>query len=181
MKVFDKQPALESKLIKLQPLKADDFDVLYAVASDPLIWEQHPNPDRYKREVFQNFFKGAMESGAAFLVLDRQSGNVIGSSRYYDLKECESSVAIGYTFLDRDHWGGSYNGALKKLMLEHAFQYVNRVLFHIGAENIRSQKSMERLGGKKIKELKMEYYGEQSKLNFEYEMKKENWNQHLKS
>jgi hypothetical protein len=85
MKNFDLQPSLENESVKIQPLQSIDFEVLYSVASDPLIWEQHPNKDRYKREVFETFFKGAMESGAAFLVIDKKTNKVIGSSRYYDL------------------------------------------------------------------------------------------------
>lgn len=160
------QPTLSNEHVSIRPLQADDFEALYAVACDPLLWEQHPNRDRYKREVFEVFFKGAMESGGAFLVSDAKTGQVIGSSRYYDLKDEE--VCIGYTFIARSHWGGVYNPALKRLMLDHAFKHVERVLFHIGAVNIRSQKAIERLGAKKIGELTMEYYGETEKLNFVY-------------
>lgn len=176
MPLLELQPSLENEFIKIQPLKTGDFEALYSVARDPLIWEQHPNPDRYKQEVFENFFKGAMESGGAFLVFDKQSNKVIGSSRYYELDPDKSSIAIGYTFLAKDHWGGIYNPALKKLMIDHAFQFMDSVIFHIGALNIRSQKAIERLGAEKIFEIEVEYYGETSKLNFVYEIKKQNWN-----
>jgi RimJ/RimL family protein N-acetyltransferase len=173
--LFDLRPILENEFVRIRPLQADDFEDLYAIASDPLIWEQHPNPDRYKKEVFQTFFKGAMESEAAFLVFDQQSSKAIGSSRYYDLNEIQNSVAIGYTFLNRKYWGGTYNPALKTLMLEHAFQFVNQVIFHIGAHNLRSQKAIEKLGAKKINEIEMEYYGETNRLNFVYCMEKQTW------
>ncbi len=172
---FELQPTLESELLKIQPLMADDFEALYNIASDPFIWEQHPNRDRYKRSVFENFFKGAMESGAAFLVLDKKTGETIGSSRYYDLNFLEKSIAIGYTFLAKSHWGGAYNNALKALMLNHAFTFFDRVILHIGANNIRSQKATEKLGAKKIGEIEMEYYGEASRLNFVYLINKEKW------
>lgn len=175
MSTFNLQPTLENEFIKIAPLKEEDFETLYGIASDPLIWEQHPNKDRYKREVFETFFKGAMESQGAFLVFDHQTGKPIGSSRYYELDEEKKTIAIGYTFIARDHWGGTYNPALKNLMMEHAFQQVDAVIFHIGALNLRSQKAMEKLGGKKIAELEMEYYGEPNKLNFVYEIRKENW------
>lgn len=176
MSPFELQPTLENEFVKIQPLKEEDFEALYLVASDPLIWSQHPNPDRYKREVFEIFFKGAMEPQSAFLVFDKQSGKVIGSSRFYELDIENNSIAIGYTFLAKDHWGSIYNPALKKLMIDHAFQFVNSVKFHIGALNVRSQKAIERLGARKISEMEVEYYGEASKLNFLYEIKKENWN-----
>lgn len=173
MSSFNLQPTLENEFIRIVPLKAEDFERLYAIASDPLIWEQHPNKDRYKREVFETFFKGAMESQGAFLVYDHKTGTPIGSSRYYEADKEKKTVAIGYTFIARDHWGGTYNPALKDLMMEHAFQHFDAVIFHIGALNIRSQKAMEKIGGKKIGELEMEYYGEPNKLNFVYEIRKE--------
>lgn len=170
------QPFLENQFVSIRPLKPEDFETLYAVANDPLLWEQHPNKDRYKREVFENFFKGAIESNGAFLVLDKATGKVIGSSRFYDLDAEKSSIAIGYTFIARDHWGGKYNHALKTLMVNHAFNFVNKVIFHIGAVNIRSQKAIEKFGAKKTGEIEMEYYGEPEKLNFIYEVEKEDFN-----
>lgn len=175
MSSFNTQPTLENAFIRIRPLKEDDFETLYAIASDPLIWEQHPNKDRYKREVFETFFKGAMESKGAFLVFDCQSGKPIGSSRYYEIDKEKKTLAIGYTFLACDHWGGVYNPALKRLMMEHAFEHVDAVIFHIGESNIRSQKAMEKLGGKKIAELEMAYYGEPNKLNVVYQIRKEDW------
>ncbi len=179
MKQFNLQPTLENEFVKIQPLKEEDFEILYAVASDPLIWEQHPNKDRYKREVFETFFQGAMESKGAFLVFDNKTNKVIGSSRFYELDPEKSSVAIGYTFFAKDHWGSTYNPALKKLMMDHAFQFVDSVFYHIGALNIRSQKAIERLGANKISEIELAYYGEPSKLNFLYEIRKEDWIQAL--
>ena len=170
------QPAnLKNNLVTLSPLTPEGFEKLYAVASDPLIWEQHPNKDRYKREVFQNFFKGAMESGGAFMAFDSKTGQAIGSSRFYEYDKEKKSIAIGYTFLARDHWGGGYNRAMKTLMLNHAFTFVNSVIFHVGAQNLRSQKAMEKLNAKKIGELEMEYYGEPERLNFVYEITKADW------
>jgi RimJ/RimL family protein N-acetyltransferase len=172
---FNLQPTLENEFVKIQPLRESDFETLYTVASDSLIWEQHPNKDRYKREVFEIFFKGAIESGGAFLVIDKQTGEAIGSSRFYDYNSENKFVLIGYTFLARSHWGSKYNPALKKLMIQYAFQFVDSVIFHIGANNVRSQKAIERLGASKIDEIEVKYYGEESKLNFVYEIKKGDW------
>ncbi len=169
---FELQPKLENDIVKIQPLKHGDFDTLYNIASDPLIWEQHPNKNRYKKEVFETFFKGAMESGGAFLVFNAKTNQPIGSSRFYEFNQEKNSVAIGYTFLARDHWGSRYNPNLKKLMIGHAFKFVNKVNFHIGANNIRSQKAIEKLGAKKIGQIEMEYYGEPEKLNFIYQIEK---------
>ena len=162
------QPVLENDSVHIIPLKHTDFEELYQVASDPLIWEQHPNKDRYKREVFQNFFDGAMQSGGAFKIIDKQSGKIIGSTRFYDLDMDNKSILIGYTFYGRDYWGSTYNPQVKKLMLDYAFQFLDKVYFHIGAQNIRSQKAIERLGATKVREIAVAYHGEPEKLNFEY-------------
>ena len=144
---FELQPILKSDILEVRPLRADDWDELYAVASDPLLWAQHPNSDRYKPDVFRKFFDEALASGGAFVVLDRKTGHVIGSSRFscYDL--ARSEIEIGWTFLARSHWGGTYNGELKRLMLAHAFKFVDNVLFFIGSTNIRSQRALEKIGG----------------------------------
>jgi RimJ/RimL family protein N-acetyltransferase len=145
---FDLQPLLTGNLINLRPLTREDFDPLFAAASDPLIWEQHPENDRYTRKVFQNYFDGAMESRGASAIIDRKSGRIIGSSRYCNLNEAKSEVEIGWTFLERTFWGGTYNRELKSIMLGHAFRFVDRVLFVVGENNIRSQKALAKIGAK---------------------------------
>lgn len=167
--MFNWQPYhLKNELIKLIPLQENDFEILYTVASDPLVWEQHPNKLRYQREVFQNYFEGAMLSKGAFLIRDAKTNEAVGSSRFYDYDEKENSVLIGYTFIGRKFWGNGYNKALKKIMLDYAFQQADKVYFHIGAFNIRSQKAIEKIGAIKVDEFEVEYYGEDSKLNFVY-------------
>ncbi len=169
------QPLLENEFIRLQPLQQSDFERLYAVASDPLIWEQHPNKDRYKRDVFQTYFEGAMESKGALLLIDKLTGEVAGSSRFYDYNEADNSLLIGYTFIARKFWGKGYNPAMKALMINHAFHYVGNILFHIGANNIRSQIAIGRTGAQKQREISVAYHGEPEKLNFEYLLTKEMW------
>lgn len=144
---FDLQPVLKGELLELRPLRAGDFEDLYAVASDPLIWEQHPARDRHEEAVFKEFFREAMESGGAFVAVDSRTGRVIGSSRFYGYDEEKSEVEIGWTFLARSHWGGVYNGEMKRLMLGHAFRFVRSVVFVIGPQNLRSQRAVEKIGG----------------------------------
>jgi len=144
---FDLQPVLEGELIRLRPLRPDDFEALFAVASDPLIWEQHPANDRHEEAVFRAFFREALESGGALVAIDRADGRIIGSSRYFDHNPDASEIEIGWTFLARSHWGGRYNGEMKRLMLQHAFQFVDRVVFLVGPRNLRSQRAVERIGG----------------------------------
>lgn len=144
---FDLQPTLKGQLVELRPLRAEDFHDLYAVASDPLIWEQHPVRDRYKPEVFRAFFREALECGGTLIASDAKEAKIIGSSRYHGYNEEQSEIEIGWTFLARSHWGGLYNGEMKRLMLRHAFRFVERVVFLVGPKNFRSQKAVEKIGG----------------------------------
>ena len=159
------QPQLESDYIILTPLQEDDFEELYNAASDPAIWEQHPNKDRWKRATFKNFFEGAIKSGGAFKIIDKHTSEVIGSTRFYDYDEARKSILIGYTFFKVSHWGKGFNREVKKLMLDYIFQFVSQVDFHIGAENHRSLISIGRIGAIKIGEQEVAYFGEEPKLN----------------
>src|SRR5215475_13113762 len=147
---FDLQPRLIGELIELRPLAPDDWDELFAVASDSLIWEQHPERDRYKEDVFRIFFREALESGGAFVVIDRKIQQVIGSTRFYGYDPEKSEIEIGWTFLARKYWGGRYNAEMKRLLLDHAFRFVENVVFLVGENNVRSQKAMEKLGAVKV-------------------------------
>ena len=125
--------------------------------------------------MFEVFFKGAIESCGAFLVINNTTNEVIGTSRYYGFDKEAKTVVIGYTFIARSLWGKGYNKALKTAMLNHAFKFAENVIFHIGANNVRSQKAIGNISAKKIGEVEMEYYGEPSKLNFIYQINKEDW------
>ena len=143
---FDRQPVLEGSLVALRPLRADDHAALYAVASDRLIWEQHPDKTRSEPDGFRHFFEEALASGGALVALDAASRRVIGTSRFHGHDAARSEIEIGWSFLGRRYWGGRYNGEMKRLMLEHAFQYVARVVFLIAPHNYRSQRAVEKIG-----------------------------------
>lgn len=143
---FDRQPLLRGELLELRPLRADDFEGLFRVAADPLIWEQHPDRNRYQEETFRAFFEEALTSGGALVALDRAAGQVIGSSRYHGYDAARSVIEIGWSFLARAYWGGRYNGEMKRLMVEHAFRSVQRIIFIIGPDNRRSQRAVEKIG-----------------------------------
>jgi RimJ/RimL family protein N-acetyltransferase len=147
MKRFNLQPHLVGELVELRPLSSEDWEGLFAVAADPLIWELHPARDRYREELFSEYFKEALESGGALVALDRKTDDVIGSSRYFWYGPDQNELEIGWTFLARSHWGGVYNGEMKRLMLDYAFKFVDCVIFLVGIDNIRSQKAMEKVGG----------------------------------
>ena len=163
------QPTLSNKLITLKPLQEDDFNALFEVASDKLLWEQHPNNNIYKKEVFKDFFDITIQSKSAFVVIDNKTNKIIGSSRYYEFNKENSSIIIGYTFISREYWGTVYNRNLKDLMTNYAFQFVNIIHFHVGETNYRSQKAVEKLGAIRIGALPDDTY---PKTNWLYELKK---------
>lgn len=146
METISWQPVLENELVLLRPLERSDYEELYEAASDPLIWEQHPAYNRHEREEFDSFFKDSLESGKSFVIIDKQTQKIIGSTRYYDYDPDNSSIKIGFTFLDRAHWGGTFNFSNKQLLIDYAFQFVDKVIFEIAEENIRSQKGTSRFG-----------------------------------
>ena len=175
---FDLQPHLTGELIELRPLTREDWDDLFAVASDPLIWEQHPESGRYKEEVFKVFFREALESGGAFVVIDKENQQIIGSTRFYGYDPAKSEVEIGWTFLARKYWGGRYNAEMKPLLLDHAFQFVETVVFFVGEKNFRSQKAMEKIGAIREGILTRTYGNHPPHLNVKYVIKKPTTNEH---
>jgi RimJ/RimL family protein N-acetyltransferase len=148
--VFEYQPLLKGKLVELRPLQPEDFEDLYAVAADPLIWEQHPVKTRHERQDFLMFFRESLASGGALAVIDTRTQRLIGSSRFHGWDERRSEVEIGWTFLARSHWGGTYDRELKELMLRHAFRFVDRVVFLVGVDNMRSQRAVEEIGAARV-------------------------------
>ena len=143
----DLQPTLKGKLLLLRPLEENDWEQMYAVASDRAVWELHPVKDRYQKPVFREYFDGAISSRTAFAITDRSSGKVCGSSRYFGLDRQKDEIEIGWTFLGKAYWGGSFNAELKDLMLKHAFGIVGTVIFWVGEANVRSRRAMEKIGG----------------------------------
>jgi RimJ/RimL family protein N-acetyltransferase len=169
---FDLQPHLKGELIELRPVAPDDWDDLFAVASDPLIWEQHPESDRHKEEIFKIFFEGALESGGAFVVIDNKTQQIIGSTRFHGYDPEKLEIEIGWTFLARKYWGGRYNWEMKQLMLAHAFKFVENVIFYVGENNVRSQKATEKIGAVKSGTAERSYGNLPPSLNVRYVIRK---------
>jgi len=146
----DRQPVLEGALVLIRPLRAEDWDALYAVASDPLIWALHPARDRWREPVFRRFFDEALACGGGLAIIDRASGRIIGSSRYDAHDPAKDEIEIGWTFLARAYWGGAYNREVKRLMLDHIHRFVETVVFLVGRDNLRSRRAMEKIGGRLV-------------------------------
>jgi RimJ/RimL family protein N-acetyltransferase len=174
------QPDLEDDLIILRPLAKSDYDTLFEVAQDPLIWVQHQIKNRYQNDVFRNFFKDSLKSKGALVSIDKQSNTMIGSSRYNLIDGVDQDIEIGWSFLARNHWGGLYNLSMKTLMIDHAFKYISNIVFYIDVNNIRSQKAVEKIGGKRIIGNQLKELIKKSESDWTYVITKEEWNRRSK-
>ena len=169
---FNLQPTLENEFLILRPLKKDDFEALFTVASDPLIWELHPAKERSTKAGFDTFFKEALATKAAFVAIDKKTGDIIGTSRYNPVPETDNALEIGWTFLARAYWGGTYNQSMKKLMMDYAFSYVDNILFFINEKNGRSRKAVEKIWGVRIVALEGKMIDPRSPVGVIYKVSK---------
>ncbi len=170
---FDLQPTLSGEHLLLRPLQHSDREALWEAARDPLIWEQHPDQTRHTREGFERFFDSALAEGS-LAVVDRASGRVIGTTRYYEWDPVLREVAVGYTFLVRDFWGGAANREMKRLLIEHAAHHAHAVWFHVGKDNMRSRRAMEKIGGVAALEAQRQQNGEMIDFIY-YRIEPANW------
>ncbi|MBC9794873.1 GNAT family N-acetyltransferase [Sinomicrobium weinanense] len=166
------QPTLNNDLIVLRPLRENDFEPLYEVAKDPLIWAQHPCPDRYRKEEYSKFFTDSLKSKGALIIIDKSNDKIIGSTRFKPVKNVENAVEIGWSFLSRNYWGGKYNRSIKMLMMDYAFEFVDDIIFYVGKNNIRSQKAVKKIGGYKITEPQLSYLIKDSTSDWTYRINK---------
>lgn len=171
---FDDAPTLRDARFLIRPLSEDDRTALAAAASDPEIWAGHPQPDRWRADVFDSYFSHLIASGGAVAIIDRAAGEIVGCSRYYTTPDAPEDVAIGFTFLTRAHWGGAANRAVKTLMIDHAFGWFDAVWFHIGPDNIRSQKATAKLGARYIRTGRLALSGPPKETMF-FRLTREDW------
>jgi len=144
--MFDYQPTLSGALLAVRPVTSEDWDSLFALGGDPAVWEIHPQSDRYLKPRFRDYFEEGLASGGALVAVCHASGAVAGWSRYSAEHVEPGEIEIGWTFLGRAYWGGPYNADLKRVMLAHAFRFVDQVIFRIGETNLRSRRAAEKIG-----------------------------------
>lgn len=175
MSKLNLQPNLENEFIILRPLLESDFDDLYEVAKDPMIWEQHPSHNRYTLEVFTVYFNDSIKSKGALVILDKLTNKIIGSSRFQIIDTTDQAIEIGWSFLSRNYWGGKYNKYVKDLMMNHAFRFVKDIIFYIGKNNFRSQKSVQKIGAERLTDTKYSHLIKKDENVYSFRMRKEDW------
>lgn len=172
---FEHQPHLTGEIVALRPTVAEDWEPLYALASDPLVWELHPAWDRHQEAVFRPYFEEGLASGLALTAIDRASGRVAGWSRFSDGHVLPGEMEIGWTFLGRAYWGGAHNSDMKRLMLDHAFRFVDQVIFRVGDQNLRSRRAVEKLGAVLTDRFEISGEGERQVKMLFYAIDRDTW------
>ena len=178
---MDRQPILETERLVLRPLTETDREALHAIASDPAVWEQHPMTDRWRAEVFRVFFDDALAKGGALAIVDKRDGAIIGSSRFQALKSAEdyeeeqSSVEIGWTFLSPRYWSKGANREVKRLMVGHALESVERVDFRVGEANWRSRIALEKIGAQQTRRTELSKHEGKRVLHLVYAITREDF------
>ena len=148
---MDRQPTLKGPSLLLRPMRADDWSAFAAIASDPVVWELHPQPDRWREPALSAYFAGLIDGKGALAVIDKASGALVGASRYqYGSAADGGTIEIGSTMLARSHWGGETNREMKRLMIAHALQHVATVEFWAWAEDARSRRALEKIGALQV-------------------------------
>ncbi len=170
---MDRQPILEGERVTLRPLQEDDWDALYAIASDPALWEQHPIHDRWREGIFAGFFAEALAHQGALVVIDKASEQIIGSSQFRESEDEDGAfVEVGWTFFTPKVWGKGINQEVKRLMLTHAFQATDLVHFKVGETNYRSRIAVERIGAVRTRKTDLTQYQGKRVLHLIYALTK---------
>jgi len=143
------QPTLNGALVTLKPMHEQDWEGMFKAASNPKTWAGHVKRDRYKEDVFRAYFNSGLSSGSAFTIFDNKTQKIIGTSRYHEYKGDIAEIEIGWTFIDCAYWGGKYNADVKRLMLQHAFHFLDVVVFRVAEDNSRSRAAMRKIGGQR--------------------------------
>lgn len=169
--MIDVDVILENRRFRIEPLTVEHKDYLAVAANDKQIWEQHPATDRWKPEVFSEYFDTIMSLGGGFVIIDKfaPSPGIIGMTRFYvhDNYDPENKLpegnkqdwAIGFTFIERRYWGNGANKIIKHMMMEYAFETVESIWIDADPHNIRSIKSIKNLGCEPIYEDEFDYFG----------------------
>ena len=173
---MNRQPILQTDRLIIRPLVQTDYEALYQIASDPAVWEQHPIHDRWRREVFDAFFADGMASGGALAVKDRTTGSLLGSTRFGPFDPEEGGVVeIGWTFLSPRYWGKGANREVKRLMVGHALESVERVDFRVGEANWRSRTALENIGAQRTRRTDLSKYQRKRVLHLIYAISREDF------
>jgi RimJ/RimL family protein N-acetyltransferase len=143
---------LENSRVRLRSLEASDFADLKAVAFDPELWQYTLTAAHTPVELAAYLRQALLgrEQGKRypFVIIDRHTGQVAGSTSYYNVDLAEQRLSIGYTWVGREFQRSGLNRACKHLLLSHAFGSLGceRVELETDSRNWKSREAMSRMG-----------------------------------
>ncbi len=144
---------LKGETVDLIPVEMEHFDALFEAASDKELWKYIPS-DCSVRETFNKSYSAAIqdrENGTnyPFIIYNKQTGKIIGSTRLMDIVSNDKKLEIGFTWLVKEYWGTGINFECKLLLLTFSFNILKarRVQIKTDENNFRSRKAIEKIGG----------------------------------
>jgi RimJ/RimL family protein N-acetyltransferase len=146
---------LQDDHVVLEPLSLDHVPALEAAAADGALWNLWftgvPAPGETQAYVEKGLRGQADGLMLPFAIREKSSGEIVGTTRYYDIVPELPRLAIGYTWYAKRWQKSHLNTACKRLLLQHAFEVVGAVAveFHTDLRNLDSQRAIERLGARR--------------------------------
>jgi len=143
---------LENSRVRLRPLELTDFEALKAVAMDADLWQYTLTraDDAVSLAAYLRQAVEAREQGLRypFAIIDRETGELAGSTSYYNVLEPDQRLSIGYTWVGTKFQRSGLNRACKHLLLSYAFDSLSyeRVELETDARNHKSRTAMARMG-----------------------------------
>lgn len=144
---------LTGEKVILQPLTEDYFQKLTEASSEDIIWTYMPvkgsNPEMLLGALTEALHKRDLAEQYPFVVIEKASGRVMGSTRFLQLNETHRSLEIGYTWYQTEYWGKGFNEECKYLLLQYSFEILKTIRVQIitSDKNVRSKRAIERIGG----------------------------------
>jgi RimJ/RimL family protein N-acetyltransferase len=147
---------LEGPRLRLEPLDLRHAEPLTPVGSLVEVWQflsygPFPSLELMREHIRTLLDRQAAGTDLAFAMVCRADGHSIGMTRFLNIERENESAEIGGTWFDSRFWRGPYNTESKRLMLAHAFETegAHRVSIRTDLRNERSQRAIERIGGRR--------------------------------
>jgi len=143
---------LEGERVKLVPLESEHIPILTEIAKDTRIW-QFMTINGAEGTILATNLKSAILKRAsgeqyAFVVIDKVSNKIIGSTMFHNIFPEHKKLEIGWTWYQPDYWRTGYNRECKLLLLTYCFETLGtlRVQFQVDKLNLRSQEAVKGIG-----------------------------------
>jgi len=150
---FKNDIILENDSVLLRPLRKEDIALLEEFSiNEPELWKYSLIPadglDNLKNYISHALSERDLKTSYPFIVLNKRTNKIAGSTRFYDYRKTHSTVQLGFTWYAKEFQGTGLNRNCKFLLLQYAFETMKleRVEFRADAKNTRSIAAMKSIG-----------------------------------